>query len=207
MRLRCGAGSGSWKRCPHGSERCSSGCAPGSRGSCRLRRDADRFGLIHADLVPENILVDACRTAHHRFRRRRLRLAHVRHRDLALLHPARRHFTRSRATPSSAAIGVIGRSTKSTQLLPMFLAARGTTYLGWVHTRRGERGPRAHAATHRARCRRGHGLPELNAAGRSAHALFRKRTAASRRGSHDHPAAISMIRESEPMERGGRFCK
>ena len=111
----------------------------------RLQRDlvdfgrtADRFGLIHADLVPENILVDGTRlriidfddagfgwhlfdiaTSLYFIRRDRLYEAA---RD-ALIAGYRRH----RALPD-----------EHLELLPMFLAARGTTYLGWVHTRKGE---------------------------------------------------------------------
>jgi len=98
----------------------------------------DRFGLIHADLVPENILVDADhlriidfddagygwhmfeiatslyfirREPFYELARDSLIAGYRRHRPLADEHVER---------------------------LTMFLAARGTTYLGWVHTRRGE---------------------------------------------------------------------
>jgi Ser/Thr protein kinase RdoA (MazF antagonist) len=101
-------------------------------------RTADRFGLIHADLVPENVMVDgACmriidfddagygwhlfeiatslyfirREPYYENARDALVAGYRRHRELSDAHLA---------------------------LLPMFLAARATTYLGWVHTRRGE---------------------------------------------------------------------
>ena len=111
----------------------------------RLKQDlvhfgktTDRFGLIHADLVPENILIDGDRlriidfddagfgwhmfeiaTSLYFIRRDRL---YETARD-ALVTGYRRH----RALPD-----------EHLRLLPMFLAARGTTYLGWVHTRKGE---------------------------------------------------------------------
>jgi Ser/Thr protein kinase RdoA (MazF antagonist) len=101
-------------------------------------KGSDRYGLIHADLVPENILVDAdClriidfddagfgwhmfeiatslyfirRETYYDTARDALIAGYRRHRQLADEH---------------------------VRLLPMFLAARGTTYLGWVHTRKGE---------------------------------------------------------------------
>ena len=102
----------------------------------------DRFGLIHADLVPENILVDE------EVQGSRLRIidfddagfgwhlfeiatslyfirrdSHYETARDALIAGYRRH----RSLPD-----------EHLRLLPMFLAARGTTYLGWVHTRTGE---------------------------------------------------------------------
>ncbi|HEY6925445.1 MAG TPA: phosphotransferase [Steroidobacteraceae bacterium] len=98
----------------------------------------DRFGLIHADLVPENILVDGDRlriidfddagfgwhlfeiaTSLYFIRRD----SHYEVAREALIAGYRRH----RAL-----------SDEHLKLLPMFLAARGTTYLGWVHTRKDE---------------------------------------------------------------------
>ena len=99
---------------------------------------ADRFGLIHADLVPENILVsgttpriidfDDFGYGWHMF-------------ELATtLYFIRREpfyeiardaliagYRRQRPLPD-----------EHVSLLPLFLAVRGTTYLGWVHTRHGE---------------------------------------------------------------------
>ncbi len=98
----------------------------------------DRFGLIHADLVPENILVDGDRlriidfddagfgwhlfeiaTSLYFIRRE----SHYEAARDALIAGYRRHRALSE---------------EHLRLLPMFLAARGTTYLGWVHTRKGE---------------------------------------------------------------------
>jgi len=97
----------------------------------------DRYGLIHADLVPENLLVDGNRIqvidfddagfGWHLF-------------ELATslyfitgdsIYPTAREALirgyRSEREMSEAALA----------WLPLFLAARGTTYLGWVHTRQG----------------------------------------------------------------------
>jgi Ser/Thr protein kinase RdoA (MazF antagonist) len=108
------------------------------RDLAQFGKTSDRFGLIHADLVPENILIDGDRlriidfddagsgwhmfeiaTSLYFIRRERL---YETARD-ALIAGYRRH----RALPD-----------EHLRLLPMFLAARGTTYLGWVHTRKGE---------------------------------------------------------------------
>jgi Ser/Thr protein kinase RdoA (MazF antagonist) len=110
-----------------------------SRELLAFGKSPDRFGLIHGDLVPENILIDAERLriidfddagfGWHMFELA-TSLYFIRRepyyeiaRD-ALLAGYRRH----RPLPDEHA-----------RLLPMFLAARGTTYLGWIHTRKGER--------------------------------------------------------------------
>jgi Ser/Thr protein kinase RdoA (MazF antagonist) len=97
----------------------------------------DRYGLIHADLVPENLLIDGHRIqvidfddagfGWHLF-------------ELATsmyfisgdgIYPTAREalirgYRSERELPDEAL-----------EWLPLFLAARGTTYLGWVHTRQG----------------------------------------------------------------------
>jgi Ser/Thr protein kinase RdoA (MazF antagonist) len=98
----------------------------------------DRFGLIHADLVPENILVDADR----------LRIIdfddagfgwHLFEIATSLYFIRRENFFQ---TARDALVAGYRRRRplpdEHLRLLPMFLAARGTTYLGWVHTRKGE---------------------------------------------------------------------
>src|SRR5579864_52029 len=99
---------------------------------------ADRYSLIHADLVPENILVDGTHLqvidfddagfGWHMF-------------ELA----TSLYFIRRESVYPEARDALIEgyrhvRPLPQTQLacLPMFLAARGSTYLGWVHTRRNE---------------------------------------------------------------------
>jgi Ser/Thr protein kinase RdoA (MazF antagonist) len=98
----------------------------------------DRYGLIHADLVPENILVtgnslqiidfDDAGFGWHLF-------------ELA----TSLYFLRQDPAYEHARDALMEgyrevRLLPDDQLarLPMFLAARGSTYLGWVHTRGGE---------------------------------------------------------------------
>lgn len=98
----------------------------------------DRYGLIHADLVPENIIADGERlrvidfddagfgwymfelATSLYFLRRKPIYALARE---ALINGYRRHRVLSE---------------EHLKLLPLFLAARGTTYLAWLHTRKGE---------------------------------------------------------------------
>ncbi len=98
----------------------------------------DRYGLIHADLVPENVLVgssgvriidfDDAGFGWHLF-------------EIATT----LYFIRSEPYYEQARDAVVAGYRKHRplsdvhlRLLPLFLAARGTTYLGWVHTRKGE---------------------------------------------------------------------
>lgn len=98
----------------------------------------DRFGLIHADLVPENVMVapDGLRIidfddAGHGWHLFEIAtsLYFIRHepyyavaRD-ALITGYRRHRP---------------LDDEAVERLPLFMAARGSTYLGWVHTRQAE---------------------------------------------------------------------
>jgi Ser/Thr protein kinase RdoA (MazF antagonist) len=97
----------------------------------------ERYGLIHADLVPENVLVDGqdlrvidfddAGFGWHLF-------------DLAT---SLYFITGESIYPAARAALIRGYrserelSEQVLQCLPLFLAARGTTYLGWVHTRQG----------------------------------------------------------------------
>jgi Ser/Thr protein kinase RdoA (MazF antagonist) len=97
----------------------------------------DRYGLIHADLVPENLLVDGNRIqvidfddagfGWHLFELA-TSLYFITGDDI---YPTAREalirgYRSERELPDEAL-----------EWLPLFLAVRGTTYLGWVHTREG----------------------------------------------------------------------
>jgi Ser/Thr protein kinase RdoA (MazF antagonist) len=97
----------------------------------------DRYGLIHADLVPENLLIDGKRVqvidfddagfGWHLFE---LATSLYFLTGDAMYPTAReallRGYRSERELPDEAL-----------ERLPLFLAVRGTTYLGWVHTRQG----------------------------------------------------------------------
>jgi Ser/Thr protein kinase RdoA (MazF antagonist) len=98
----------------------------------------DRYSMIHADLVPENVLTtcdglqiidfDDAGFGWHLF-------------ELA----TSLYFIRREPYYSQALQGLVAGYSRERllpeshlKLLPLFLAARGTTYLGWVHTRKAE---------------------------------------------------------------------
>jgi Ser/Thr protein kinase RdoA (MazF antagonist) len=97
----------------------------------------DRYGLIHADLVPENLLVDGRRVqvidfddagfGWHLFE---LATSLYFITGDGIYDTAREALVRGYRTERAM-------SDETLERLPLFLAARGTTYLGWVHTRRG----------------------------------------------------------------------
>ena len=97
--------------------------------------ESDRYGLIHADLVPENILVDG----------RRLQVIDFDDAGfgwhLFELATSLYFITGDPIFPAARAALIRGyRSERelpdaALEWLPLFLAVRGTTYLGWVHTR------------------------------------------------------------------------
>jgi Ser/Thr protein kinase RdoA (MazF antagonist) len=95
----------------------------------------DRYGLIHADLVPENVLVD----------RDRVQIIDFDDAGLGwhLFELATTLYFIAGESIYPAARDALIRGYRSERplsegdlaQLPLFLAARGTTYLGWVHTR------------------------------------------------------------------------
>ena len=108
-----------------------------ARGLAVYGMAADRYGLIHADLVPENVLIDGHRVqgidfddagfGWHLF-------------ELA----TSLYFMTGDAIYPTAHDALIQGYRSEHELtdellewLPLFLAVRGTTYLGWVHTRLG----------------------------------------------------------------------
>jgi Ser/Thr protein kinase RdoA (MazF antagonist) len=98
---------------------------------------ADRYGLIHADLVPENLLVDGGRACvidfddagfgWHLFELATSLYFIIGDSIYSAARDALMRGYRTERTLSDAAL----------ERLPLFLAVRGTTYLGWVHTRQG----------------------------------------------------------------------
>lgn len=108
-----------------------------AHGLAAYGSEPDSYGLIHADLVPENLLIDGHRIqvidfddsgfGWHLF-------------ELATslyfitgdeIYPmAREALIRGYRSERRLSDEMLAR-------LPLFLAARGTTYLGWVHTRQG----------------------------------------------------------------------
>jgi Ser/Thr protein kinase RdoA (MazF antagonist) len=112
------------------------------RGALSLDLEAigktpDCYGLIHADLIPENLLVDG------------ERICVIDFDDAGfgwhLFELATSLYFISGESAYPAAREALIRGYRSErplpdaaiERLPLFLAARGTTYLGWVHTRRG----------------------------------------------------------------------
>lgn len=100
-------------------------------------RGPDRYGLIHADLVPENLLVDGGRICVIDFDdagfgwylfELATSLYFITEEDA--FHTAREALIHGYRSERALADEALAR-------LPLFLAARGTTYLGWVHTRLG----------------------------------------------------------------------
>jgi len=96
---------------------------------------ADRYGLIHADLVPENLLIDGGRACvidfddagfgWHLFE---LATSLYFITEDSIYSAARDALMRGYRTERALSDAALER-------LPLFLAVRGTTYLGWVHTR------------------------------------------------------------------------
>lgn len=97
----------------------------------------DRYGLIHADLVPENLLIDGNRIQVIDFDDAGFGW------HLFELATSLYFICGDRIYPTARDALIRGyRSERelpeeALQRLPLFLAARGTTYLGWVHTRQG----------------------------------------------------------------------
>lgn len=101
-----------------------------------LDRPVRSYGLIHADFAPENLMVDG----------ERVRLLdfddagfgwHVFEIATSLyFHAGEPYFEAIRAALVEGYRSVRPLPEAELARLPLFLAARGTTYLGWVHTRR-----------------------------------------------------------------------
>ena len=120
------------------------------RVRARLKRDLeefgtgrDRFGLIHADLVPENVLVNGNRLSVIDFDDAGFGW-HLFEIATTLYFIRREHYY-ARALDAVIAGYRAHRALPDSDLerLPALLAARGTTYLGWIHSRRTEPAARA----------------------------------------------------------------
>ena len=98
---------------------------------------SDRYGLIHADLVPENLLIDGNRVQVIDFDDAGFGW------HLFELATSLYFIAGDEIYPTAREALISGYRTErelpdeALERLPLFLAARGTTYLGWVHTRRG----------------------------------------------------------------------
>lgn len=99
--------------------------------------ESDVYGLIHADLVPENLLIDGHRVQVIDFDDAGFGW------HLFELATSLYFITGDSIYPTARAALIQGYrserplSDEMLNRLPLFLAARGTTYLGWVHTRQG----------------------------------------------------------------------
>ena len=97
----------------------------------------DRYGLIHADLVPENLLVDGNRVQVIDFDDAGFGW------HLFELATSLYFITGDGIYPTARESLIRGYRTErempdeALERLPLFLAVRATTYLGWVHTRQG----------------------------------------------------------------------
>jgi Ser/Thr protein kinase RdoA (MazF antagonist) len=97
----------------------------------------DRYGLIHADLVPENLLIDGNRVQVIDFDDAGFGW------HLFELATSLYFITGDSIYPTARESLIRGYRTErempdeALEWLPLFLAVRGTTYLGWVHTRQG----------------------------------------------------------------------
>jgi Ser/Thr protein kinase RdoA (MazF antagonist) len=109
-----------------------------NKGLRAFGQTADRYGLIHADLVPENVMVgdggvriidfDDAGFGWHLF-------------EIA----TSLYFIRGEPYFACARDAMVSGyrehrmlTDEHLRMLPLFMAARATTYLGWVHTRKGE---------------------------------------------------------------------
>jgi Ser/Thr protein kinase RdoA (MazF antagonist) len=108
-----------------------------AHGLAAFGRSPDRYGLIHADLVPENVLIDGNRVQVIDFDDAGFGW------HLFELATSLYFLTGDGIYPTAREALIHGYrserelSDETLAWLPLFLAARGTTYLGWVHTRQG----------------------------------------------------------------------
>lgn len=100
-----------------------------------LVRSPRVYGLIHADIVPENILIDGERLCVIDFDDAGFGWHMFELATSLYFQLGEAYFGAIRDALIEGYRSVHALSDADLALLPLFLAARGTTYLGWVHTR------------------------------------------------------------------------
>jgi Ser/Thr protein kinase RdoA (MazF antagonist) len=95
----------------------------------------DRFGLIHADLVPENLLIDGPRVQVIDFDDAGFGWHLFELATSLYFISGERIYPTARDALIRGYRGERELTDEALERLPLFLAARGSTYLGWVHTR------------------------------------------------------------------------
>lgn len=100
-----------------------------------LSRTADCYGLIHADFAPENLLVDGDRIRLLDFDDAGFGWHLFEIATSLYFQSGQPHFERIRDAIIEGYRAERPLAETEVAKLPMFLAARGFTYLGWVHTR------------------------------------------------------------------------
>jgi Ser/Thr protein kinase RdoA (MazF antagonist) len=112
------------------------------RARDRLRRDLgalgrspETYGLIHADFAPENLLVDGDRVRVLDFDDSGFGWHMFEIATSIYFHIGRPYYAAIRAAMIAGYRSERALRDEQLAQLPMFLCARGCTYLGWVHTR------------------------------------------------------------------------
>lgn len=100
-----------------------------------LERSPRVYGLIHADFVPENILIDGERVRVLDFDDAGFGWHMFEIATSLYFQMGEPYFGAIRDALIEGYRSLRALSEADLALLPLFLAARGTTYLGWVHTR------------------------------------------------------------------------
>ena len=117
-----------------------------------LERSPRNYGLIHADFAPENLMVDGSRVRLIDFDDAGYGWHLFEIATTLYFHIGQPYFDAVEQATIAGYRTERDLPTADAALLPLFYAARGFTYLGWVHTRQRDRDrARADADAHRAR--------------------------------------------------------
>jgi Ser/Thr protein kinase RdoA (MazF antagonist) len=100
-----------------------------------LPQDRDRYGLIHADFCPENLLVDGSRIRLLDFDDAGFGWHLFEIATSLYFHSAEPHFPQLERAMLAGYRSVRPLPESESARLPLFYALRASTYLGWVHTR------------------------------------------------------------------------